>query len=79
MPDKAKRADLAQKALDAYLHEHSGIRRWCYPAKSDDIGESDIIDLVTDLLLLAEVKGHDPCSVVRKAEVHLQAEADLHG
>ncbi|AMB46778.1 MULTISPECIES: hypothetical protein [Methylobacteriaceae] len=79
MPDKAKRADLAQKALDAYLHEHSGIRRWCYPSTSDDIGESDIIDLVTDLLLLAEVKGHDPCAVVRKAEVHLQAEADLRG
>lgn len=77
MPDKAKRAGLAQKALDAYLHEHSGIRRWCYPSISDDIGESDIIDLVTDLLLLAEMKGHDACGVVRKVEVHLQSEVGL--
>ncbi|MEE7457881.1 hypothetical protein MPAR168_02775 [Methylorubrum populi] len=77
MPDKAKRAELAQKALDAYLHEHSGIRRWCYPPASDDIGESDIIDLVTDLMLLAEAKGHDPCGVIRKAEAHLQAESGL--
>ncbi|CAO4140426.1 hypothetical protein [Methylorubrum aminovorans] len=75
MPDKAKRAELAQKALDAYLQEHSGIRRWCYPPASDDIGESDIIDLVTDLMLLAEMKGYEPRGLIRKVEVHLQAEA----
>lgn len=75
MPNKAKRAELAQKALDAYLREHSGIRRWCYPRAADDVGESDIIDLVTDLLLLADRKGHDPCDVLRKAEGHLLAEA----
>ena len=79
MPNKAKRAEFAQKALDAYLHEHSGIRRWCYPPATDDIGESDIIDLVTDLLLLAELKGHDPSGVMRKVEVHLQAEAGFSG
>lgn len=78
MPNKAKRAELAQKALDAYLHEHSGIRRWCYRPTSDDVGESDIIDLVTDLMLLAEVKGHDPCDVMRKVEAQLQAESGLH-
>ena len=75
MPDKAKRAELAQKALDAYLHEHSSIRRWRYPPGSDDIAECDIVDLITDLLLLAEMKGHHPSNVVRKVEVHLQAEA----
>lgn len=79
MPDKAKRAELAQKALDSYLHEHSGIRRWSHPVTSDGIGQCDIVDLITDLLLLAEVKGHDPYDIVRKAEVHLQAEADLRG
>ena len=70
MPNKAKRAELAQKALDAYLHEHSDIRRWCYPPSVDEIGDSDIVDLVTDLLLLAELKGLDPCEVTRKAEGH---------
>lgn len=79
MPDKAKRVELAQKALNSYLHEHSGIRRWNYPAASDGIGQCDIVDLITDLLLLAEVKGHDPYGIVRKAEVHLHAEADLRG
>lgn len=75
MPNKAKRAELAQKALDAYLQEHSGIRRWCYPPSDHEVGESDIVDLVTDLLLLAELRGHDPCEVTRKAEGHLRAEA----
>lgn len=75
MPNKAKRAELAQKALDAYLQEQSDIRRWCYRPPAEDIGESDIVDLVTDLLLLAELKGLDPCEVTRKAEAHLQAEA----
>lgn len=77
MPDKVKHAELAQKALDAYLHEHSGIRRGCHPRASDVIGECDIIDLVTDLMLLAEAKGHDPCGVIRKVEAHLQAESGL--
>ena len=77
MPDKVKHAELAQKALDAYLHEHSGIRRWCHPRASDVIGECDIIDLVTDLMLLAEAKGHDPHGVIRKVEAHLQAETGL--
>lgn len=75
MPNKAKRAELAQKALDTYLHEHSGIRRWCHPSAGDGGSECDIVDLVTDLLLLADRKGHDPCEVLRKAEGHLLAEA----
>ncbi|CAO4164963.1 hypothetical protein [Methylorubrum extorquens] len=75
MPDKAKHAKLAQKALDAYLQEHDEIRRWCYLRTHERIGESDLIDLVTDLLLLAEMNGYDPCEVTRKAEKHLEAEA----
>ncbi|MGW5960764.1 hypothetical protein [Methylorubrum thiocyanatum] len=74
MPNEAKRAELALKALDAYLHEQSDIRRWCYRPPAEEIGESDIIDLVTDLLLLAEMKGFDPSEVTRKAEGHLRAE-----
>lgn len=74
MPNKAKRAELALKALDAYMHEQSDIRRWCYRPPAEEIGESVIIDLVTDLLLLAEMKGLDPCEVTRKAEGHLRAE-----
>lgn len=75
MLDKAKHAYLAQKALDTYLSEHNDLRRWCFLPPSNDIGESDIIDLMTDLLLLAELKGYDPCEVTRKAEKHLEAEA----
>ncbi|QDI83693.1 hypothetical protein E8E01_15105 [Methylorubrum populi] len=74
MPNKAKRAELARKALDAYLHEQSDIRRWCYRPPAEETGESVIIDLVTDLLLLAETEGLDPFEVTRKAEGHLRAE-----
>ena len=55
MLDKAKHAYLAQKALDTYLSEHDDLRRWCFLPPSNDIGESDIIDLMTDLLLLEAV------------------------
>ena len=34
----------------------------------------DIVDLMTDLLLLARFSGYDPQSVVSKAERHLYAE-----
>jgi hypothetical protein len=72
MPTEA-RAALARKALDLYLREHRSERRWRYPADSD-IAECDVIDLMTDLLLLAKLSGHDPCSVLRKTQVHLDAE-----
>ena len=39
-----------------------------------DVGEGDIVDLVTDLLLFADTVGFDPSNVVRKAESHLLAE-----
>ena len=34
----------------------------------------DMIDLMTDLLLLAKHRGYDPCSVLAKAKRHIEAE-----
>lgn len=72
MPTEA-RAALARKALALYLQEHTSERRWRYPA-NNDVAECDLIDLMTDLLLLAKLSGHDPCSLLRKTQVHLDAE-----
>lgn len=74
MATEAERAELARKALDFYLQEHGGERRWRYPAAGNDVAECDIVDLMTDLLLLSKLSGHDPCSVLRKTQVHLDAE-----
>lgn len=75
MPDEARRAELARKALDCYAHEHRSIRRWRYPAKGKVTARCDIVDLITDLLLLAKREGHDPCALIRASEEHLAAEA----
>lgn len=32
----------------------------------------DLVDLMTDLLLLAKQRGHDPCSVASKVEHRLK-------
>ncbi|MHB2210717.1 hypothetical protein [Methylobacterium sp. CM6257] len=69
MTTKIRRVEFAQAALDAYIHAEGADRRWIggQPA-------CEVVDLVTDLLLLAKVKGHDPCSVLSKAKRHLEAE-----
>lgn len=78
MATEAARAGLARKALDRYVHEHCDERRWRHPAAGNDVCECDIVDLMTDLLILARLSGHDPCSVIRKTQVHLVAETGLH-
>ena len=65
-----RRAELAQIALDAYLHAEGATRRWGSAAPP-----CDVVDLMTDLLLLAKQRGHDPCSVIGKVEQHLKAES----
>ncbi|WP_336488411.1 hypothetical protein [Methylobacterium nigriterrae] len=74
MATEAARADLARKALELYLEEHCGERRWRYPIAGSGVAVCDIVDLMTDLLLLARLSGHDPCAVLRKTQVHLDAE-----
>ncbi|MHB2206446.1 hypothetical protein [Methylobacterium sp. CM6257] len=74
MPTEAKRAKLAQKALNLYLNEHATERRWSYPMAGLDVAECDIVDLMTDSLILARRNGHDPCAVLRTPQVHLKAE-----
>jgi hypothetical protein len=69
MPAEASRTDLAQTALDAYLQAEGVDRRWEGGAPI-----CEIVDLITDLLLLAQERGCDPSSVVRKAERHMLAE-----
>lgn len=66
-----RRAELAQIALDAYLHAEGANRLW-----RGGVPACDIVDLMTDLLLLAKQRGYDPCSVVTKVERHLQAETE---
>jgi NADPH-dependent ferric siderophore reductase len=65
-----RRAELAQVALDAYLHAEGAARRW-----GDSAPPCDIVDLMTDLLLLAKDRGHDPCSVMNKVEQHLKSKS----
>ena len=64
-----RRAELAQIALDAYLHAEGAARKWGYAAPP-----CDVVDLMTDLLLLVRERGHDPGSVISKVEQHLKAE-----
>jgi hypothetical protein len=73
MPTIIRRAELAQIALDAYLHAEGADRLWRGGAPA-----CDVVDLMTDLLLLAKQRGHDPCSVINKVERHLQAETQEH-
>jgi hypothetical protein len=74
MPTEARRAEFAQKALDCYAHAHATVRRWRSAHPADDVAECDIVDLITDLLLLARLRGHDPATIVSKAERHVYAE-----
>ncbi|WP_336488522.1 hypothetical protein [Methylobacterium nigriterrae] len=74
MPTEARRAEFAQKALDCHARAHVAMRRWRSAPANDDIAECDIVDLITDLLLLARLKGHDPATIVSKAERHVYAE-----
>ncbi|WP_375408944.1 hypothetical protein [uncultured Methylobacterium sp.] len=67
MATSKQRAELAQIALDAYLHAEGASRRW---GSAPPPGE--VVDLMTDLLLLAKERGHDPCSVISKVEQHLK-------
>ena len=69
MPAEVSRTSLAQTALDAYLRAESADRRW-----ENGAPICEIVDLITDLLLLAQQRGCDPVSVVRKAERHVLAE-----
>ncbi len=69
MPTDASRIAFAQVALDAYLHAEGAQRRWV-----GGVPACDVIDLMTDLLLLAKHRGYDPCSVLAKAKRHIEAE-----
>jgi hypothetical protein len=70
MAPKPERIEFAQTALDAYIHAEGAARRWV-----GGVPACDVVDLITDLLLLAQAKGHDPCSVLNRAKRHLEAEA----
>jgi hypothetical protein len=69
MTVEVSRTKLAQTALDAYISAEGADRRF-----EDGVPSCAIVDLITDLLLLAHQRSHDPLSIVRKAEGHLLAE-----
>ena len=70
MATKPERIEFAQTALDAYIQAEGAARRWV-----GGVPACDVVDLITDLLLLAKARGHDPCSVLTRAKRHLEAEA----
>src|SRR6478735_542500 len=70
MTMEVSRTKLAQTALDAYISAEGADRRL-----EDGVPSYAIVDLITDLLLLAHQRSHDPLSIIRKAERHLLAEA----
>jgi hypothetical protein len=78
MPTEDRRANFAQLALDTYTRVQGTCRRSRWSTGEGDVAESDIVDLMTDLLLLARFSGYDPQSVVSKAERHLYAETGHH-
>ncbi|AWN39530.1 hypothetical protein [Methylobacterium durans] len=69
---EVSRTKLAQTALDACLSAEGAERRL-----EDGVPSCAIVDLITDLLLLADQRGRDPLSIVRKAERHVLAETAL--
>ena len=71
MPAKVRRVELAQIALDAYIHAEGAERRW-----TGGVPACEIVDLITDLLLMARSRQHDPCSVLSKVRRHLEAEVE---
>ena len=74
MPTEDRRAHFAQLALDTYARVQGTCRRSKRSTGEGDVAEFDIVDLMTDLLLLARFSGYNPQSVVSKAERHLYAE-----
>ena len=78
MPTEGRRAHFAQLALGTYARVQGTCRRSKQSTGEGDVAESDIVDLMTDLLLLARFSGYDPQSVVSKAERHLYAETGHH-
>jgi hypothetical protein len=60
----SQRTDAARAALEAYA----------YAQRLPIQGEYTVIDLITDLLHLAEDEGLDPLAIARKAELHHRAE-----
>ena len=65
MPDGPDRLDAVRHALEAYVRAHgpSGGRQF------------EIIDLIADLLHLADREGFEARAVAAKAELHVRAEA----
>ncbi|AWN43008.1 hypothetical protein U8607_13570 [Methylobacterium durans] len=78
MPTEDRRAELAQKALDTYARQIVTQPRWRTARRLHDVSECEIVDLITDLLLLARLRGHDPATIVGKAERHVYAETGHH-
>ncbi|GEP06329.1 hypothetical protein [Methylobacterium oxalidis] len=69
MTEEVSRTEPAQTALDAYTFAEGAGRRL-----EEGVPSCAVIDLITDLLLLAHQRGRDPLFIVRKAERHLLAE-----
>ena len=67
-------AHLAQIALEAYYQDRTGSRRGGLNAADLHWSESDIIDLMTDLLILARQKGYDLSALLTKVEAHIESE-----
>lgn len=72
MPENDKRGvRLAQVALEAYYSGRQSQRRGGIAASDCDWSESDMVDLITDLLLLARAKDHDLAMLLRKVQAHI--------
>lgn len=69
MPTEAAHIEYAQAALHANLRAEGANRRWV-----GGVPACDVIDLISDLLLLSKHRGYDPCSVLAKVKRHMEAE-----
>jgi hypothetical protein len=65
--ENKRRTTHAQAALNAYLH---------HKQECPDLDDSDIVDLISDLLHLAHAAGFDTESTMRKARGNFLVETD---
>ncbi|GEP12754.1 hypothetical protein [Methylobacterium gnaphalii] len=72
--DRMRAARLAQIALEAYFQGRTDRRRGGGTAGELEWSESDIVDLVTDLFILARAKDVDLSGMLAKIEAHIQIE-----
>lgn len=65
---------LAQIALEAYFSGRTELRKGGALAPNLDWSQTDIVDLIADLLILARLKGYDVTTLLSTVRMHIAVE-----